>query len=168
MQPNDYADLRQFTDKAFQQVEKRHPGQITCSTGCHACCSPGLTVGARERREIANWLSKKPRKLAQAQQIEANDPHRGQRCSFLSKAGKCVIYEVRPITCRSHGAPLAIAKDGYFQIDVCELNFKDKAIESLPKEDFFILDDLHAWVGFFNGSNRRFDLSLQGILGDDD
>ena len=60
---------------------------------------------------------------------------------MLDKDGKCVIYPVRPFICRSHGAPFAIAREEYYQIDACALNFTANSIEELGPEDFFLLDD---------------------------
>ena len=71
----------------------------------------------------------------------------GSGCAFLDAEGRCQIYAARPFICRSHGAPIAIAEEDYYRIDVCELNFKTLDIAALPPEDFFILDEWNSCLG---------------------
>ena len=44
-------------------------------------------------------------------------------CPNLSERGECLMYEHRPLACRTFGLPL---RDGERYIgDICELNFRD-------------------------------------------
>ena len=57
---------------------------------------------------------------------------------MLDSAGRCGIYPVRPLFCRSHGLPLAVpAEGGGLRGDVCPLNFdQGAALAELPSGDF--------------------------------
>jgi len=48
-------------------------------------------------------------------------------CPNLSESGDCLIYESRPLVCRTFGLPLREG-DRYIG-DVCELNFNDATSE---------------------------------------
>ena len=138
---NSYSDFLTKAAEHFDQVSKRHPNSFTCKQGCHECCEPGLTVLKVEAENIASYIEQHPNIKDRLQKIQQNNPHNGTRCSMLDEDGHCVIYPVRPFICRSHGAPIAIAREEYYQIDVCPLNFTDNPIEELRPEEFFILDE---------------------------
>ena len=160
-----YKKLVQHADEQFERIVASHPTSFTCKQGCHACCEPGLTVLRVEARNIAQFIQQHPKTRKQLEQIQDNDPHDGTRCSMLDKDGKCVIYPVRPFICRSHGAPIAIAREEYYQIDVCPLNFTDNPIEELGPEDFFILDDWNNLLCSLNDSETR--VPLDTLIGSD-
>ena len=96
--------------------------------------------------------------------MEEDDPHNGSRCAFLTKDGGCGIYPVRPFVCRSHGAPIAIAREEYYQIDVCPLNFSNNPIEELDQEDFFILDQWNEELLSYHDSEERHSLRLSSLI----
>jgi hypothetical protein len=66
--------------------------------------------------------------------------------------------------CRSHGAPIAIAREEYYQIDVCPLNFTDNPIEELGPDDFFILDDWNEQLLSFSEAEKRIPLRISKLL----
>ncbi len=125
----------------FETIQKAHASDFSCKQGCHACCESGLTVLKVEANNIASFIRENTDVQTELENIATENPHGGTRCSMLNADGKCVIYPVRPFICRSHGAPIAIAQEEYYQIDVCPLNFVNNPIEELGPEDFFILDD---------------------------
>lgn len=125
-------------EKHFATIQQKHPSSFQCAQGCTQCCESGLTTLPIEAQNIATYIQENP-DILEALRTHTIVP---DRCDFLSTKGDCYIYPVRPFICRSHGAPIAIAEEGYFQIDVCPLNFTENPIEELPPEDFFILD---AW-----------------------
>lgn len=162
-----YSRFLQQANQHFDKVQASHPSEFSCKQGCHACCEPGLTVLKIEANNIATFIKEHPEVQTQLKNIDAENPHRGTRCSMLNKDGQCAIYPVRPFICRSHGAPIAIAREEYFQIDVCPLNFVDKPIEELGPESFFILDD---WNGqlldladMLEPSSTRIPLTLEAL-----
>lgn len=148
----------------FSDIQRDHPTSFACRNGCHACCEPDLTVLPIEANNIRSFLEANPDIQTQLVEIQRSNPHNGTRCAMLNAEGACTIYPVRPFICRSHGAPIAIAREEYFQIDVCPLNFTDNPIEELGPENFFILDD---WNDQLFGSSTDFEripLTLSGLL----
>jgi Fe-S-cluster containining protein len=95
-------------------VRERPPA---CSSGCSRCCHGlKIEVSAPEAVAIAEYLrGLAPAELAQtceqmaeeaayARTLDADTRWREQTaCAFLEDAtGQCVIYDVRPFTCRAH------------------------------------------------------------------
>jgi len=117
-----------------------------------------------EAANITEYLMNNPDQIKELQELEEEDPHHGSRCSFLKKDGECGIYPVRPFVCRSHGAPIAIAREEYYQIDVCPLNFLNNPIESLGPEDFFLLDQWNEDLLSFHESEKRISLRLSSLI----
>jgi Fe-S-cluster containining protein len=86
---------------ALLQAVQKHFG-LTCQkkTGCDAqCCrldlmngEPSITAAEIER------IDQKLRAVGSFAFYEAGN----LACKFLSRQGKCKIYEVRPIDCRAH------------------------------------------------------------------
>lgn len=160
-----YTQFLQHADQHFDLIAGRHASSFSCKQGCHACCEPGLSVLKVEADNIAHYIQQHPETSKRLQAIQVSNPHKGTRCSMLDKDGKCVIYPVRPFICRSHGAPIAIARDEYYQIDVCPLNFNNNPIEELGPEDFFILDD---WNDLLcSGNDTDFRVPLDSLIGSD-
>ena len=150
-----YSEFLQQADQQFDQIAGRHTTSFSCKKGCHACCEPGLSVLTVEADNIAHFIRQHPEIKEQLHLIQKNNPHNGTRCSMLDNDGRCVIYPVRPFICRSHGAPIAIAREDYFQIDVCPLNFTENPIEELGPEDFFILDEWNERLCSNNNTDVR-------------
>lgn len=106
----------------FARVEARHGGDMQCHTGCSDCCHVRLTVTSVEagaiRAELATWPA--ARRAALAVQAAAAAP---DRCGALDAAGRCAIYEVRPVVCRSHGAPIRLRQGSLPVVQSCFKNF---------------------------------------------
>jgi Fe-S-cluster containining protein len=45
------------------------------------------------------------------------------RCAALDPAGRCKIYEARPLVCRSHGVPIRMRQGGLPVVQACHRNF---------------------------------------------
>ncbi len=100
-----YGELTAKVDAFFARVVERHAAELACDSGCSDCCHARLTITAVEaaaiRDELATWEA--PRRAAV--HALASRPDDG-RCAALDGNGRCTIYAVRPIVCRSHGAPI--------------------------------------------------------------
>lgn len=103
---NNYTQLLSKVDAMFAQVKARHEGQFQCIAGCFGCCQAGLTVSNVEATRISSWLSDHSAITAKIRDRSQmlNDP---ELCSLLDREGRCSIYEVRPVICRSHGMPVS-------------------------------------------------------------
>jgi len=114
-----YSELTAKVDTFFVRVHDRHGSDMQCSTGCSDCCHVRLTVTGVEAREIreelARWTADQRRELAKAAAVPSD------RCAALDANGRCRIYAVRPIVCRSHGAPIRVR--GLPVLQTCHRNF---------------------------------------------
>lgn len=142
-----YRELVAKVDATFAAIHSKHAAQMQCGRGCTSCCKPGLTVCAVENATIREYLSTHP-------VAPAGD--RTDRCSMLASDGACTIYPVRPLVCRSHGAPLAFKEQGQERRDVCPLNFATSAadagavLEALSPQDCINLDTLNTLLALIN------------------
>ena len=53
----------------------------------------------------------------------------------------CVLYQVRPVICRTHGYPITLEKNGQIEIDFCPKNFK--GITAFQNRDLLSLEQLN-------------------------
>ncbi len=176
---DNYNVLLKKTDEKSKEITTRYQEKIRCGKGCHSCCMPGLTVNGLERENIRQYLNAHP---ALAEKTEANaqaNPHKGQRCSFLDAEGACLVYEARPIVCRSHGVPLKTALDPNaavhissteMQLSVCSLNFSDMNLQDVGDHYFINLDTLNTILVLLNqqfdakNAEKRFLLTPKVIM----
>lgn len=163
-------------DEKFEELRARAPARFQCGLGCHACCKPGLTVSAVERARLAAYLRAHPTVAEQARALEQENPHGGERCRFLARDGACLVYEARPLVCRSHGAPLQVTPLGHTEEnvrvrDVCPLNFRGVSLAGLPASEVLNVDTLNTLLALLNrlehpGNEERTPLSVHAILAD--
>ncbi len=116
-----YPELAAKVDAFFQRVEQRHGSDLQCHTGCSDCCHTRLTVTSVEAAAIADEIStwSEERREALAANAHASDA----RCAALDAGGRCLIYGVRPIVCRSHGAPIRLRESSLPVVRACFRNF---------------------------------------------
>ncbi len=116
-----YPELAAKVDAFFQRVEQRHGSDLQCHTGCSDCCHTRLTVTSVEAQAIADEVGtwEEERRVALARNAAASDA----RCAALDTAGRCMIYSVRPIVCRSHGAPIRLREGSLPVVRACFRNF---------------------------------------------
>lgn len=102
-----YPELAAKVDAFFARVMARHGDEMRCDSGCSHCCHVRLTVTEVEARTILDAAARWPAdRLATLRNNVAAGPT--DRCAALDGTGRCLIYEVRPIVCRSHGAPIRL------------------------------------------------------------
>src|SRR5687768_5982929 len=122
------------------------PENLQCGRGCSLCCYALFEIGSGDVPVIAEGLQKlhpaRRRKIvARALEIVEQSAHPNLRecsaeekeaffnrtqstpCPNLDEKGLCMMYEHRPLVCRTFGLPLR-EKSAYLG-DVCELNFND-------------------------------------------
>jgi Fe-S-cluster containining protein len=116
-----YAALVAKVDGFFARVVERHGDDMKCNSGCSECCHVRLTVTAVEADAIRTALADWPE--TRRQTLAANARSSTDRCAALDPTGRCLIYDVRPITCRSHGAPIRMREGSLPVIRSCHHNF---------------------------------------------
>ena len=126
--------LHDVVDELVRPIVASHGARLQCRSGCHDCCSDGLTVFAVEAAVIARHHGELLREGA---------PHAEGGCAFLDDAGACRIYEQRPYVCRTQGLPLRWLEqddDGPAEVrDICPLNAEGAPLEELTAEECWTL-----------------------------
>jgi hypothetical protein len=118
-------ELHAKVEAFFARVEARHGEDMQCRTGCADCCRVRLSITGAEaaaiREEVAGWPGERRRTLAEA--VPPGEGAGGDRCAALDAADRCRIYAVRPIVCRSHGAPIRMHRASLPVVESCSRNF---------------------------------------------
>ncbi|MCY1058133.1 YkgJ family cysteine cluster protein [Nannocystis sp. SCPEA4] len=116
--------LRSRVDAHFAAAQARTPAAFACRSGCDTCCHQRFGVFAAEaepiRRALADLSVRTPVLRARIRE-QADDPAHQHHCALLVD-GACAVYGERPLICRSHGLPIAVA-DPAPRVDHCPLNF---------------------------------------------
>ena len=111
--------INELTDRSIRQVHAAcHDGhRVACRSGCTYCCMFPVAASAPEVLAIATFVRERfdeERRAALDARVEANisategmDMSQRDRvrldCPFL-EAGKCTVYEVRPVACRGYSS----------------------------------------------------------------
>ncbi|HET7711932.1 MAG TPA: YkgJ family cysteine cluster protein [Thermoanaerobaculia bacterium] len=168
MSGSNYRDLLSRADEFFADIVRQQPQNLQCGRGCSLCCYGLFEISAADVPVIAEGLARL-RTAARRAVIQralglVDSGHPNLRecspdekeaffdrtasvaCPALNAEGECLIYDERPLVCRTFGLPLRNGDE--FIGDVCELNFQES-----PKEDL----EAAAW-----------DLQWEDVLGPDD
>jgi hypothetical protein len=105
-------ELTAKIDGFFARVEARHGDDMQCQTGCSDCCHVRLTITPVEAAAI--------RAHVRGPLVLNTNP---DQCAALDAAGRCQIYEARPVVCRSHGVPIRMHEGSLPVIRNCHRNF---------------------------------------------
>jgi Fe-S-cluster containining protein len=116
---------------------------LACRAGCSLCCQQHLSVYAFEFEllaEAVDALSQEAREaIKQRVAVGKKDP----RCPLLDDTGRCRVYAVRPLICRSHGLPILVGPEP--SRDVCPLNFNEEPrLADLPDADVLNVNSVNA------------------------
>ena len=164
-----YKRILKEADAFFRQVVENQPQNLQCGRGCSLCCYGLFEIGSADIPIIAEGLSKmhparRKMVVARAREIYETSGHPALRecspiekekffdrtastpCPNLGDSGECLMYEHRPLVCRTFGLPL---RNGERYIgDVCDLNFsestqteKEAAAWDLQWEDELGIED---------------------------
>lgn len=144
MADEDYRKILERADEHFASVRRDQPQNLQCGAGCSLCCHGLFEIGSGDVPLIADGLAqvhpaRRKKIIARAAEIVASQAHpnlrecsprekeaffertRATPCPNLDATGRCLMYEHRPLVCRTFGLPL---RDGRELLDdVCELNF---------------------------------------------
>lgn len=138
-----YRRILDRADAFFHRKAESQPRHFQCA-GCSLCCYGLFEIAAADIPVLEEGLEKlHPRRRARiirrAVEIIASSKHPNIRecspaekdeffhrtaaaaCPNLDESGRCMVYEHRPLVCRTFGLPL---RDGDRYIgDICDLNF---------------------------------------------
>ena len=140
---DDYRKILEAADRFFARVVDEQPAQVQCGRGCSLCCYGLFEIGSGDVPVIADGLARlhpqKRKKIIRraVEIVEAGHPNLREctpeekeaffdrtasvACPNLSESGECLVYDSRPLVCRTFGLPLRNAET--YIGDICELNF---------------------------------------------
>lgn len=144
MPDDNYRDILDRADAHFASVMKTQGQNLQCGAGCSLCCYGLFEIGSGDVPVIAEGLELMPaarrkKVIRRALEIVESSDHPNLRecspeekeaffdrtqataCPNLDDAGLCMMYEHRPLVCRTFGLPLREGRK--YLGDVCELNF---------------------------------------------
>lgn len=136
---DNYKQLIARVDALCSTISSALDGQITCSAGCSSCCT-SITVFPVEAAAMRETLANLPEQEAEDIRRHVSAHADGERCPLLFNH-RCLLYEARPIICRTHGLPIIYTNDGRRSSDCCPLNLTNT--ESLPGSQVIDLDKLN-------------------------
>lgn len=123
---------------------------VQCARGCSSCCVVGLTVCAVEATRLRRAIDGLEAGVRQKVRSQASDDSRTQ-CVLLVD-DSCVVYDARPMVCRTQGLPLAYeagtipaerlsarASDGR-DLTWCPLNYTEQAPKAAEILDATLID----------------------------
>jgi hypothetical protein len=167
-----YHELTARIDAFFDRVHKRHASDMRCAAGCDLCCRTRPTVTVVEAAAIAEWVATKDaeERAALATAAASSDL---SRCPALDDAGRCRIYDARPIICRSHGVPIRLRDARSLPvITSCELNFTTQGPAAADPDCILDQELVSTMLALVNkeaaASDERIDLAdlLQSLADD--
>lgn len=134
--------LQENASAFFEKVTNKYSDKMACKSGCSKCCFTDISVFDVEADLIRDWHQQ----LSIDDKIKLNQDWEVKSeigaCTFLFE-DKCTIYNVRPIICRTQGAPLHLSKENI--LDYCPLNF----LEAEPEKEYWLnLERLNTLLGF--------------------
>jgi len=166
---HDFDALANDVEARFDAIRRRNRGRMECGEGCSDCCRCRLSVTRVEEAYVRRGLARLPLSVRRAIRDRATDETR-EMCPALDDDGSCQIYASRPLACRSFGAPLRYRSPVPLihpsRIDVCDKNFKDVAVDTLPAEDVLDQTSLNDTLETFDPDSRDERVPLATILAD--
>lgn len=155
----EYLAVRAKVDTFTAETSERRQDDLACRSGCSACCRVELEVSDVEAdalREVIALLAPDVRaRLAERAEARAD----GDACVMLEDE-RCVVYEARPLVCRTQGHALRYpsgtlpadavrARGEGSEVTWCPLNYRGNAPRAADILDAERVDVLVALV------NRR-------------
>ncbi len=94
---------------------------LTCHEGCSSCCL-SISVFPVEAAAIVQAVENLPCRQKRKIMERLASFQSYEKCPLLYEE-RCLIYEARPIICRTHGLPILVFENNERRIDICPKNF---------------------------------------------
>ncbi|MGD0842921.1 MAG: YkgJ family cysteine cluster protein [Geobacteraceae bacterium] len=141
-----YRNLVARVDALCRRILMEYGETFFCREGCDGCCRH-ISLFAVEAVALAGALSALPAEQGARIRNMASTASGAAACPLLEN-GRCLLYEARPIICRTHGFPLLADREGEREIDFCPKNFR--GITSFPADVVLNLDLLNTTLAAIN------------------
>jgi len=135
-----YHRLLDKVDQLCEGITMLLGDALTCHTGCSSCCI-AISVFPVEAAALIAAAGKLPTEQYQQLKQQLSFPVTGDRCPLLVN-DLCLLYQARPVICRTHGLPILITEESGRRMDVCPLNCK--GMERIPGEALIDLERLNS------------------------
>lgn len=135
-----YLALRDELDQHCEDLYKLHEAHLNCREGCDLCC---MDFGIFPVEYFAIKEQAGP-DLKKGQQ-----PVSETACPFLVDH-RCVIYDTRPMICRTQGLPLLFMGEEGWELSACELNFTAFDFEKFTSKNTFLQDKYNSRLYLIN------------------
>ena len=119
---------------------------------------PLLPRGSRSRPSRPRRSPTKSRPGARAQGARSRDAAASaDRCAALAADGRCLIYAVRPVVCRSHGAPIRLRENSLPVVQACRENFTARGPAAADADCILDQTTLSAMVSYQLAGENEYD-----------
>ena len=132
---NNYSQLLSRVDALSEGIVSALGERITCRVGCSSCCT-SISIFPVEAAAMRHALHNLPEEQIREIRRNTSEHAAGERCPLLFNH-HCMLYEARPIICRTHGLPILYTADGVRSSDCCPLNLSE---ESSPISGKLVVD----------------------------
>ena len=136
---DNYRQLTARVDALCNSITAALGKQITCSAGCSSCCT-SITVFPVEASALRVALKSLPDRQAEEIIRHVSEHANGERCPLLLHH-RCLLYDARPIICRTHGLPIIYTTESQRSSDCCPHNLNET--ETLSGSSVIDLDKLN-------------------------
>jgi len=119
---DNYRALVARVDEFSARIHREFADHLRCRRGCDACCRH-LTLFAVEGAALRGAWRKLPPGQRDAVSRRAAAAAEDGPCPLLENQA-CLLYEARPILCRTHGLPLLYRGEDGPQAVCCPLNLR--------------------------------------------
>ena len=145
--------LHRKADEFFRVAVQASPGSFKCGPGCHGCCHLDLSVFPVEAATVEEAVAS----LGESEKSKVlHNLENRSYCVFLDQGqGTCLIYDARPLICRTHG--MAVLMDG--ELSHCPLNYPGERPSRSHILDLSKLNAALASIVARDGRSRRVKLS---------
>lgn len=148
--------------RVIQEAPEASP--VDCADGCAYCCSLPVMITVAEGELLAEAIRGSPRQAELVERIRADHARLagrsldelallGRPCPLLegrAGEGRCMVYEARPLACRSHTS---------YDVAICRDHYRDPAKErTTPARPLDFLTQLVTQSGLAGPTQRAFEL----------
>ncbi|WP_246125751.1 YkgJ family cysteine cluster protein [Geobacter argillaceus] len=141
-----YRILVANVDALCERIAAVYGNHIKCAPGCDACCRH-LTLFPVEAYALAKAVNALAEPLRTELRAEAASTTPEAPCPLLRES-TCLLYDARPLICRTHGFPILLETADGTREDHCPRNFQGLA--SLPGNAVIQLERLNEALATVN------------------
>jgi Fe-S-cluster containining protein len=118
-----YRELVRRVDSLCETIGAHLAGHLACRKGCDACCLH-LSLFPVEAEMLTEAIKVLPAVQQEKLRERATTARPDGPCPLLEDHA-CLVYQARPMICRTHGLPVLTRMDGEAKVDFCPQNCQE-------------------------------------------